>query len=163
MNELHPSDGANVSTLSSLASIESIRRSRLDSLVADLPDIFRLPELSPAVCATPRAIEPESLSPVLPRFQNQRSVEDMPMERLSRPLTASSVRHKPVPERRFVGAPEVTPDVMTGQEAADYLRIGLGTLRAWTRERGIPHVHIGRSVRYRRQALLDWLAAQEKA
>jgi excisionase family DNA binding protein len=164
MNELHPSDVTNVSSLSALTSIESIRRSRLDSLVADLPDIFRLPALSPAVCATPRAIESEyHPSPVLPRpSQNQRPTVDRPLEPLSRPRAASaSVHPKLAPERRFTAAQEIIPDVMTGQEAADYLRIGLRTLREWTRGRGIPHAHIGRSIRYRRAALLEWLAAQE--
>jgi excisionase family DNA binding protein len=44
-------------------------------------------------------------------------------------------------------------------EAADYLRIAVGTLRNWTSVRFVPHVKRGRVVRYHRDQLDAWLAS----
>jgi excisionase family DNA binding protein len=61
-----------------------------------------------------------------------------------------------------VRAAEGAPDVMTAEEAASYLRVSPSTLRAWTRERSVPHARLGRRIRYRRSALLEWLASCER-
>ena len=47
---------------------------------------------------------------------------------------------------------------MTPAEAATYLGVSLGTLRNWTSARYVPFARRGRVVRYRRDALDDWLA-----
>jgi excisionase family DNA binding protein len=54
------------------------------------------------------------------------------------------------------------PDVMTAKEAALYLRIGTGTLRNWTRTLAVPYIRIGKRMRYRKTALLAWLAEWER-
>jgi excisionase family DNA binding protein len=61
----------------------------------------------------------------------------------------------------LAAAPE--RDVMTAKEAAAFLRVGLGTLRAWVRERGLPSAMIGSQRRFRKEALLAWLAVQESS
>lgn len=61
-----------------------------------------------------------------------------------------------------VHAAEGAPDVMTADEAAAYLRISPSTLRQWTRQMSMPHARLGRRVRYRRAALLSWLAGRER-
>jgi excisionase family DNA binding protein len=55
------------------------------------------------------------------------------------------------------------PDVLTLSEAAGYLRFGVSTVRAWVKQGHIPHVMIGRAVRFRREALERWLASMEKS
>jgi excisionase family DNA binding protein len=61
-----------------------------------------------------------------------------------------------------VRAAEGAPDVMTAEEAAAYLRVSQATLRSWTRQRSVPHARFGRRTRYRRSALLEWLANCER-
>ena len=57
---------------------------------------------------------------------------------------------------------EAAPDVMTAKEAASYLRVSQTMLRTWTRTLSMPHVRLGRRLRYRRSALLAWLAEWER-
>jgi excisionase family DNA binding protein len=52
-------------------------------------------------------------------------------------------------------------EIMTMKEAAAFLRIGEDTLRGWTHRRGLPCARIGRQVRFRRSALIEWLSAHE--
>ncbi len=50
--------------------------------------------------------------------------------------------------------------LLNEDEAAKFLAVSVRTLQAWrTRGIGPPFVRLGRSVRYVRQALLDWLSA----
>lgn len=51
------------------------------------------------------------------------------------------------------------PELLTPTEAADLLRTTADTLAVWrcTGRNAIPFVKVGRSVRYRRADLLDWL------
>ncbi len=54
------------------------------------------------------------------------------------------------------------PDVMTAEEAADYLRISLRTFKALRAAgEGPPGARIGRQWRFRRTALDQWLAERE--
>lgn len=53
------------------------------------------------------------------------------------------------------------PEVMTPREAAEFLRLGVSTLREWAREGRLPSVKLGRQVRFRRTALLEWMAQRE--
>lgn len=54
-----------------------------------------------------------------------------------------------------------TPEVMTLEEAANFLRVSLGMMRTWVRENSIPCIHLGKRVRFRKEALLSWLKEQE--
>ncbi len=69
-----------------------------------------------------------------------------------------------------VSPPQVRPstlqqdrnlDVMTLAEAASFLRVGASTLRGLMRTDRLPAVRIGRQVRFRREAILAWLAERE--
>jgi excisionase family DNA binding protein len=49
--------------------------------------------------------------------------------------------------------------LMTPYEVAEYLRLPVGTLYAWRyKGMGPPATRLGRDLRYRRDALLKWLA-----
>lgn len=51
--------------------------------------------------------------------------------------------------------------LMNNEEAAEYLRVPLGTLRYWRhRNEGPPSVRIGRRVFYREQDLIHWVDAK---
>ena len=54
-----------------------------------------------------------------------------------------------------------SPEVMTLQEAADFLRFSISTIRCLVREKGMPCAHIGRRIRFRKEAILDWLKEHE--
>lgn len=56
-----------------------------------------------------------------------------------------------------------TREVMDLGQAAAFLGIGERTLRRWLDERGVPYARVGRLLRFRRTALLEWLKAQEGA
>lgn len=54
-------------------------------------------------------------------------------------------------------------DLLTTEEAAEYLGLTVGTLRNWRTPKlkhGPPHLKIGRYVRYQRGALMDWAQSQ---
>lgn len=73
-----------------------------------------------------------------------------------------SVRQEPLGLRADI-SPEDSGDVMTPSEAAQFLRIGEGTLRRWVRDLRLPSAHVGRSRRFRKSALLRWLRNRETA
>jgi excisionase family DNA binding protein len=52
-----------------------------------------------------------------------------------------------------------SPELLTPSEAANLLRTTVDTLAVWrsTGRHSIPFVKVGRSVRYRRDELLEWL------
>ena len=50
-------------------------------------------------------------------------------------------------------------DIMTSEEAAEYLRIGIVTLKKKAREGSIPAAKIGRAWRFRRKDLEEWVGA----
>jgi excisionase family DNA binding protein len=55
------------------------------------------------------------------------------------------------------GAQAGNGDVMNSEEAADFLRMPVGTLRKRTRKGEIPSCKIGSLLRYRRSELQAWL------
>jgi excisionase family DNA binding protein len=57
---------------------------------------------------------------------------------------------------------ESLPELLTEQQATEYLQLADGTLSVWrsTRRHGLPFVKVGRCVRYRRADLAAWLAAR---
>ena len=58
---------------------------------------------------------------------------------------------------------EDTREVMDLEQAAAFLGVSERTLRRWLDEKGIPFARVGRLLRFRRTALLEWLKAQEEA
>ena len=52
-------------------------------------------------------------------------------------------------------------DLLTAAEVARMLRVTPAWVYAATRRGSVPHVRLGRYVRYRRGAILDWLAESE--
>jgi excisionase family DNA binding protein len=54
---------------------------------------------------------------------------------------------------------DVLPELLTPSEAANLLRTTTDTLAIWrcTGRHAVPFVKVGRSVRYRRDELLEWL------
>jgi excisionase family DNA binding protein len=52
--------------------------------------------------------------------------------------------------------------VMTAREVAALLRVTPGWIYAATRRNEIPHVRLGRYVRYRRSAIEAWMATIEQ-
>jgi excisionase family DNA binding protein len=53
--------------------------------------------------------------------------------------------------------------LMTAQEVASLLRVAPGWIYAATRRGAIPHVRLGRYVRYRRRAIEVWMASIEQS
>ena len=57
--------------------------------------------------------------------------------------------------------PEGPDDLLTAEEVAALLRMTPAWVYAQTRRRRIPHLRLGRYVRYRREALEDWMRQVE--
>jgi excisionase family DNA binding protein len=60
--------------------------------------------------------------------------------------------------------PPVPRDLLTPEQAADYLQIAPATLAIWrgkTGKQAIPFVKVGRAVRYRRSDLIEWLNTRQ--
>lgn len=51
--------------------------------------------------------------------------------------------------------------LLTAREVADLLSVPEGWVREHTRNDHLPHVTLGRYKRYRREAVLAWIAEQE--
>jgi excisionase family DNA binding protein len=61
------------------------------------------------------------------------------------------------------GAPRIATDpLLTADEVAELLQVTKAWVHAETRAKRIPHVPLGRYVRYRRSAVLQWIAALER-
>ena len=56
----------------------------------------------------------------------------------------------------------MTDRLLTGAEVADLLSVSERWVRDHTRSGLLPHVKVGRYVRYRRETVLVWLEAQEQ-
>jgi len=54
------------------------------------------------------------------------------------------------------------PDLLNTTEAADYLQLRVNTLEIWrsTGRYGLPYIRVGRSIRYRRSDLDEFLRAR---
>ena len=61
------------------------------------------------------------------------------------------------------GAPRIATDaLLTAGEVAELLQVTKAWVYAETRAKRIPHVPLGRYVRYRRSAVLQWIGALEQ-
>jgi len=59
--------------------------------------------------------------------------------------------------------PDTTdPEVLDVQGTMDFFQISERTLRRWIKEYGLPHAKLGGLLRFRRAALLEWLAERER-
>ena len=62
-----------------------------------------------------------------------------------------------------MGAPRIATDpLLTAGEVAELLQVTKAWVYAETRAKRIPHVPLGRYVRYRRSAVLQWIGALEE-
>jgi len=58
---------------------------------------------------------------------------------------------------------EAAGDLLTAEEVAAVLRVTPAWVYAQTRRRRIPHLRLGRYVRYRREALEEWMQQVESS
>jgi len=60
--------------------------------------------------------------------------------------------------------PRLPRELLTEEEAADYLQIRLQTLRQWRsgyhKKEKLPYLKVGRAVRYRKADLIAWTASR---
>jgi excisionase family DNA binding protein len=49
------------------------------------------------------------------------------------------------------------PKLLTPQQVADYLGVQLSTIYQWTHQGFIPHVKLGRVLRFRQDDIANWL------
>jgi excisionase family DNA binding protein len=61
------------------------------------------------------------------------------------------------------GTADPTGDLLTAEEVASLLRMTPAWVYAQTRRRRIPHLRLGRYVRYRREALDEWIEQVESS
>lgn len=54
-------------------------------------------------------------------------------------------------------------DVLTAEEAAEYLAVSVKTIRQMASAGRLPGRHVGKEWRFSRKALLDWLAESSTA
>lgn len=52
--------------------------------------------------------------------------------------------------------------LLTTREVADMLGVGISSVKDRVRERTLPHVRVGRCLRFRRESILAWIDAQER-
>jgi excisionase family DNA binding protein len=81
-----------------------------------------------------------------------------PQARRRDPHRARRAVARPLPGEQRVG---VDP-LLTADEVAALLQVTRAWVYAQTRAKRIPHVPLGRYVRYRRSAVLHWLAELER-
>jgi excisionase family DNA binding protein len=90
-----------------------------------------------------------------------------------RPLATIPLRHatriRSAARRSLGAAAEPTPGgragmdaLLTADEVAELLQVTKAWVYAETRAKRIPHVPLGRYVRYRRTAVLQWIEALER-
>jgi excisionase family DNA binding protein len=56
----------------------------------------------------------------------------------------------------------VADRLLTAEEVAEMLSVPVGWVREHTRTQRLPHVRLGRYVRYRREAVVAWVEEQEQ-
>jgi excisionase family DNA binding protein len=71
--------------------------------------------------------------------------------------------HRGLGMARALGEHQPSTDpLLTADEVAALLRVTKAWVYTQTRAQQIPHVPLGRYVRYRRSAVIDWIAALER-
>ena len=91
-----------------------------------------------------------------------------------RALATIPIRHssrtRPATRRPLRAAAQPTPGghrpgidpLLTAEEVAELLQVTKAWVYAETRAKRIPHIPLGRYVRYRRTAVLQWITALER-
>ena len=51
--------------------------------------------------------------------------------------------------------------ILTVQDLKEFLNISEATIYKWKRERGLPHIKIGRTLRFNKDRILEWLEQHE--
>src|SRR5271165_5593254 len=77
-----------------------------------------------------------------------------PTPRMNDPSYSSKAAHE---------TPDSAGDLLTAEEVASLLRMTPAWVYAQTRRRRIPHLRLGRYVRYRREALDEWIEQVESS
>lgn len=98
------------------------------------------------------------------RQPNRRRLDDSERRLMARPATASSSDTAPgdlsgLPQNGSAG---VARELLTAEEVAAMLGMGVDWVWAQARRGRIPHVKLGRFRRFRRQAILVWLEQMER-
>src|ERR1700736_2308275 len=93
----------------------------------------------------------------LATFPERRSL--LPRARRRDPHSALGARARPLPGGHRLG----TDPLLTADEVAALLQVTRAWVYAQTRARRIPHIPLGRYVRYRRSAVLQWIGELERS
>lgn len=56
----------------------------------------------------------------------------------------------------------MTDRLLTVQQVAELLQVKLSTIYKWTHEGSIPHLKLGRLVRFREDDILEWLRDKDR-
>lgn len=54
-------------------------------------------------------------------------------------------------------------ELLTPEQVAEMLQVKLSTLYSWTHQRRIPHLKVGRLVRFTQSDLEEWLQGKQRA
>ena len=54
------------------------------------------------------------------------------------------------------------PEVLTVPQACEFLSVSERTLRGWVARGYVPYARIGNQLRFRREALIEWLKERER-
>src|SRR4029077_9252576 len=96
----------------------------------------------------------------LATFPERRSRRPVPaVARRRDPHNALGAMVRPLPGEHRLGR----DPLLTADEVAALLQVTKAWVYAQTRARRIPHVPLGRYVRYRRSAVLQWIAELERS
>jgi excisionase family DNA binding protein len=97
------------------------------------------------------------------RLEKPMSHLAMSPARHTRRMRAGARRSLGVAAEPSPGAPRIGTDaLLTADEVAALLQVTKAWVYAETRAKRIPHVPLGRYVRYRRSAVVQWIAALER-
>ena len=83
------------------------------------------------------------------------------MKTKTRPSKKRPTKRRPRPEANGV-APSPPPDVLTLEQAAAFLQLPVETVRGEAAAGRLPGREVGRTWRFGRQCILDWLGTPER-
>jgi excisionase family DNA binding protein len=138
--------------------LERGRRQRMHAVTFDIEEFLASAERAPAPAAEREPVASGQRSLSVPVLHEPRTASPE-----AKPVRIELLLDCSTDPPRVMGSAEVaaTPDVMTSREAAKFLRIGVASLRTRANNGSIPSARVGRQVRFRREALLQWLTDNE--
>lgn len=132
---------------------QDVRKRKLDQIFFD-PFFFTTAVSSNGLLERPRDEQP--VAPV--RETCVEVVAEAPRRRAARPKAEQSM----TPDLGRVPPPiERAPDILGLAEAAAYLRLSPNRVRSLARTGALPVARVGRSMLFRRAALLAWVRSKE--